>query len=208
VTFSCAGSASQPRDATMPAATATVTKIRDMFHRLSSGANQDNKPRITRRSRPCNIFPLRCSFQRRPTGIQPFVGKNLTDVDAIGTIELEQELGDAADGGSPHDSSIFKAKLTVPTVFARMKQPNDVIGHRIDGGHIAAFVTIANGTGPCQIFGDGFAAMFTGNDVIRLMRFPGVVLMKQTIFTTAVRSLLQQVAHGVRNVVTHDATVR
>ncbi len=71
-----------------------------------------------------------------------------------------------------------------PDLPARVKKGNELAGLHVKCAHLAGFVAIALKTRPSQVLVIVPAAVFSRNDVIRLMMFRGYVFGKQTILTT------------------------
>jgi hypothetical protein len=89
-----------------------------------------------------------------------------------------------------------------------MKQADDPSRLAINRRQVAALVTIANRAGPAKILRLGQATMLAGNDVVRLMWFPGIVLVQQAILASEASAVLHQRTQSARNLIAHDATGR
>jgi hypothetical protein len=73
-----------------------------------------------------------------------------------------------------------------------MEQPNHPARVAVNRSDIASFVTVAKRAGPGNVVGFGYSAMFASDDMIGLMRFPGVFLVKQAILASKTGSILNQ----------------
>jgi hypothetical protein len=71
-----------------------------------------------------------------------------------------------------------EAKVTSPSISARVQQTNDSSRDTVNRRDIAPFVTIAHCTGPGQVFQLGQAAVLAGDDVIGLVRLPSIFFVK------------------------------
>ena len=78
----------------------------------------------------------------------------------------------------------LSAEMLIPTIPARMKQPDDFMRHRIDAGQVRALVAVAIDAAQRQVFLLRRPAVLLRNDVIHLEIQPRKSLGKLAIFAT------------------------
>jgi hypothetical protein len=77
-----------------------------------------------------------------------------------------------------------QSEMIFPSLFSRMKEKSGIPGFRVGGSNIAALKTIAPITGNTKIIRISSAAVFLGDDMVKLERQQSVGDSHPAVFTT------------------------
>lgn len=84
-------------------------------------------------------------------------------------IELEDGYSDAAFWGERDNAGVFKGKVVVPKLSARIEEEGEFASFWVEGAQVTAFVLVAAGAGQCQIDGPGLTTVLPGYHVVNLV---------------------------------------
>ncbi len=105
-------------------------------------------------------------------------------------VEPEYFLRRFSNVGERNDfARLIQNKMLRPLIYSWVVKTDDMLWITHESSDIRTLVFIANRTGICQIFKDGFAAMFQSNDVVKVEFKKGKTLRDEAVLTAVIGTL-------------------